>query len=78
MGGRLYRSSNGVIAGVCAGIAEFFGLDVRTLRIVWVVLAIVGVGSPVLFYLLICIIVPVRPLSSRYEERMRERLGRRD
>lgn len=78
MGGRLYRSNNRVIAGVCAGLAEFFGLDVRTLRIVWVVLAIVGVGSPVLFYLLLCIVMPVRSSASGYEERMRERLGRKE
>ena len=78
MGGRLYRSNHRVIAGVCAGLAEFFGLDVRTLRIVWVVLAIVGVGSPVLFYLLLCIIVPVRSTASFYEERMRERLGKKE
>ena len=54
---KLYRSSNKVIAGVCAGVAEFFGLDVKLVRIAWLVAAIfAGVGA--LLYVLICLLVP--------------------
>jgi phage shock protein C len=39
---RLYRNSAaGRIAGVCAGIAEYFDADVTLIRLVWVVLTIV-------------------------------------
>src|SRR3982074_1448370 len=39
---RLYRiSSAGRIAGVCAGIAEYFDADVTLVRLAWVVLSIV-------------------------------------
>jgi phage shock protein PspC (stress-responsive transcriptional regulator) len=54
---KLYRSSNKVIAGVCAGVAEFFGLDVKLVRIAWLVAAIfAGVGA--LLYVLIWLLVP--------------------
>ena len=39
---RLYRNSSaGRIAGVCAGIADYFDADVTLVRLVWVVLSIV-------------------------------------
>ncbi|MBQ1650893.1 MAG: PspC domain-containing protein [Paludibacteraceae bacterium] len=40
--GNLKLSSNKVIAGVCGGYAEFFGLDATLVRIIFVVLAILG------------------------------------
>lgn len=39
---QLKLSSNKVIAGVCGGYAEFFGLDATLVRIIFVVLAILG------------------------------------
>ena len=30
---RLFRSQDSIIAGVCAGLAEFFGLDTSLVRI---------------------------------------------
>lgn len=39
---RLYRnSSSGRIAGVCSGIADYFGMDVTLIRLLWVILSIV-------------------------------------
>jgi phage shock protein PspC (stress-responsive transcriptional regulator) len=39
---RLYRNSSaGRIAGVCAGIAEYFDADVTLVRLAWVVFSIV-------------------------------------
>ena len=73
---RLQRSKDCVFGGVCAGVAEYFGWDVRTLRLVWLVLAIVGVGSSVLFYLILWIVMPVGNGKS-YEERMNERLNKK-
>ena len=32
---RLLRSNNRMLAGVCAGIAEYFGWEVSTVRIVY-------------------------------------------
>jgi phage shock protein PspC (stress-responsive transcriptional regulator) len=73
---RLVRSANRKIAGVCAGVAEFFGWDVATVRLVWFFLAILGVGAPVLFYLILSIVMPAENQAVRFEERMNKRLGK--
>ena len=71
------RSKDKVFGGVCAGIADFFKWDVRLLRLIWVVLSIVGVGSLVVFYLLLWMLMPdAANEKTSYEERMNKRLGK--
>ena len=56
--GRLHRSARDrKIAGVCAGIAEWLGVDPTIVRIVWAVLAF-GWGTGVLLYLICALILP--------------------
>lgn len=75
--GKLIRSKNKKIAGVCAGVAEHFGWNVRNVRLIWSILAILGVGSPVLFYLILWILMPNGSVAREsYEERMNRRLGK--
>ena len=45
---RLYRSNNGMIAGVCAGIADYFGWDPTLVRIGYILLSIFTVFSGVI------------------------------
>jgi len=56
---RLYRApkKDSVIAGVCAGIANYFGIDPVIVRLIWV-LAIFGFGFGILAYLLAWLIIP--------------------
>ena len=55
---RLTRSvSDRRIAGVCAGIAEWLGLDVTLVRIVWALLCC-GWGTGVLLYLILAFVLP--------------------
>ena len=44
---RLFRSQDSIIAGVCAGLAEFFGLDTSLVRIATLLLIFFGGLSPV-------------------------------
>jgi phage shock protein PspC (stress-responsive transcriptional regulator) len=55
---RLFRDpENGMIAGVCSGIAAYFGLDVVIIRALFVLTFLtVGFGAP--FYVILWIIVP--------------------
>lgn len=74
---RLVRSENGMIAGVCAGVAEYFGWFVGNVRLAWAVLAVLGLGSPVLFYLILAFVMPsAKSQRASYEERMNRRLGK--
>jgi phage shock protein C len=62
-GRRLSRSpSNGKIAGVCAGLAEYFDVDVVFVRVAWVVLSIVpgAIVGGVLAYLAAWLVMPER------------------
>jgi len=47
-----------VISGVCGGLARSFGMDSSILRIVFTICTILGVGSPILIYLVLAIIMP--------------------
>lgn len=58
---RLYRSNaQRVVAGVCGGLGEYFGVDPVWFRVGFVVLALGG-GSGILIYLLMWLIVPPTP-----------------
>ncbi len=51
------KRSNGMIGGVCGGIAEYFDLDVSLIRIGWALVALIG-GTGVLAYLIAWLIIP--------------------
>ena len=48
--------SNGKVFGVCAGIADYFGIDTMLVRIGFVAATLLGVGAPVLIYVAIALI----------------------
>ena len=55
---RLTRVENGkMLCGVCAGIAEYLGIDPTLVRLAWVLFCALG-GSGVLAYILSVIIIP--------------------
>ena len=58
---QLRRSTeNKVIAGVCGGIAEYFGIDSTLVRLGWVLFSLLG-GSGLLAYLIAALIMPDQP-----------------
>lgn len=60
----LYRSrKNRTIAGVCGGLAEFFGLDATLVRLLFVLGVVFGFGSFLLIYIVMWIIVPEEPAT---------------
>jgi phage shock protein C len=59
---KLYRSRNNrMISGVCAGLGEFANIDPTLVRVGFVIGAILGVGSFVIIYLIMMIVVPEAP-----------------
>jgi phage shock protein PspC (stress-responsive transcriptional regulator) len=56
---RLFRDQdNALLAGVAAGLANYFGLDVVLMRIAFVLLTIFTGGSWIVIYLLLWLVVP--------------------
>lgn len=61
---KLYRSrEDRVIAGVCGGLGEYFGIDPVFVRLIALVLLFAG-GSAFVIYLVMAIIVPENPLDA--------------
>ena len=55
---RLYRSNNNkVVAGVCGGLGEYFGIDPTLLRVILVV-AVFIFGTGLLAYLIAWLVMP--------------------
>ncbi|MGI6702458.1 MAG: PspC domain-containing protein [Clostridia bacterium] len=55
---RLYRSqTDRKIAGVCGGIAEYFGVDSTLIRLGWILFMFAG-GSGILAYIIAWLIMP--------------------
>ncbi len=61
-GRKLYRSRDDKwVAGVLGGLAGYFGVDVTLLRIAFLALTVMGMGSLIVAYIIMAIIVPYPP-----------------
>ena len=55
----LARSRKGrMVAGVCAGVADYFGIDVTLVRVVVAVVSVITGGAGVLAYMAAWMIIP--------------------
>lgn len=56
---RLARSNDRVIAGVCAGLAEYVGWPAQTMRIVYVLVSVFSAAFPgIVVYLILWLLMP--------------------
>lgn len=55
---KLTRSANKKIAGVCAGLANYLGVDPTVMRIVWILLVIFA-GFGILLYVILWLLMPM-------------------
>ena len=61
MARKYYRiESDKKIAGVCLGLAEYFGIDVTLVRVLFVIFGLGG-GTAVILYVILWIVAPSRP-----------------
>ena len=47
-----------MILGVCGGLADYFNMDVSVVRLIAVALMFLGIGSPILVYLVMGVVLP--------------------
>ncbi len=59
-GGRtlVRRRDNRIIAGVCAGVADYAGIDVNLLRVLVALVSVFTVGTGVLAYVVAWALIP--------------------
>ena len=56
---KLTKSENKALAGVCAGLAEYMGMDITVMRILYALLTFCSAAFPgVLLYLIMALVMP--------------------
>ena len=53
---KLYKSNNRMICGVCAGLAEYLGIDPTVVRLSWAALGLTGTG--IVLYIIAALVMP--------------------
>ena len=53
---KLYKSNNRMICGVCAGLAEYLGIDPTIVRLIWAALGLTGTG--IVLYIIAALVMP--------------------
>lgn len=62
---RLYRSTNDrIVGGLCGGVADYMRVDAAWVRLVMVLAVLLGMGAPVLIYLIGWVVIPSNPQPS--------------
>ena len=66
---KIYKSYEGaIVSGVCSGLSERFGISASFLRVLFLLASIFSFGSPILIYILLSIIVPVKPMKENFRK----------
>lgn len=61
---KLYRAREGkMLAGVCAGLGKFFGIDPTIIRVIYIALSVVTTAFPgIVLYIILMLVIPEEPL----------------
>lgn len=66
---RFYRDKiNGKVMGVCAGIADYTGMDVTLIRIIMIAAILLGSGTPIVLYFIAGMMTPKKPHALDYAD----------
>jgi len=67
---RLYRDKQqGMVCGVCAGIAHYLDVDRGVVRIIALISLLIFMPATILGYTALCLLLPVRPQKLYKDER---------
>ncbi len=67
---KLYKSTDKKISGICAGFAEFFGIDPTIVRVIYALVTFFTLGLVgVIVYAILAFVMPDRPFPEyQYNE----------
>lgn len=66
---KIYRTYDGALfAGVCSGISKRFGISLSLVRVLFLLTGIAFIGSPLILYFLLVIVMPAEPRKQRYRK----------
>lgn len=73
---KLYRlPEKGMIAGVAAGMADYFNIDVTLMRVLFAVATVITNGLGILAYIVMAIITPVPGASTKNSQNVAENVN---
>jgi phage shock protein C len=72
------RRDGRMLAGVCAGVADYLGVDVTIVRVIWAVVSVITGGAGVLAYLAAWIIIPDEGQKSSIAENLASKNKNKD
>lgn len=73
---RLYRDPDGaILGGVCGGLGAYFHTDPVWFRIAFAIFGIIGIGTPLLIYVILWIVVPEAKTAAERLEMRGERVN---
>lgn len=70
------RREGRMLAGVCAGVAGYFGVDVTPVRVITVILCLLG-GTGVLAYLAAWVLIPAESQANSIAQNVSKKPGAR-
>jgi phage shock protein PspC (stress-responsive transcriptional regulator) len=74
----LVRTRDGrIVAGVCSGLAEYFGIDANLIRVIVAVVTVFSVGVGALAYLAAWVVIPEEGEKSSIAENVVNKNRRR-
>lgn len=53
--------TNKKIGGVCGGIGEYFNIDATLVRLIWIVISLMTMGTGIVAYIIAWMIIPQQP-----------------
>jgi len=63
---KLYRStSDRMVAGICGGLGDYFGIDSTLVRLIFVIGSFVSFSALFWIYIIMLIVVPEEPVASQ-------------
>ncbi len=69
---RLYRSRNGMLLGICQGLADWKDMPVSVVRLIFIIICLATAVAPcVIIYLLAGFIIPLEPRGGYRRESRR-------
>ncbi|MBR6085586.1 MAG: PspC domain-containing protein [Spirochaetales bacterium] len=76
---KLYRAKEGILLGLCQGIADWMNAPVFIVRLIFIIAALCTAVLPsLLAYLIVGLIVPVRPACEYYRSECNSSYWRKD
>ena len=59
---KIYLSeANKKIGGVCGGIGDYFNIDATLVRLIWIVITLMTMGTGILAYIIAWVVIPQQP-----------------